>query len=105
MYTKHYLVEWLIDMVAQQWLFPRRKFENKQLFGSQGWMSQALFIIHQNSKEVVSNFSERTNLPELVGQADKQQEIPSSVSIYTYTANRKCGPDLSWVLLWQVVQI
>lgn len=68
-------------------------------------MSQALFTIHQNSEEVGSNFSERTNLPELVGQADKQQEIPSPVSIHTYTATRKCGPDLSWVFPWQVIQI
>lgn len=60
------------------WLSPQEVLQ--LLLPFTGYMSQQVFSIHQNPKEVGSNTSEEMNFQEELGKAGKEKILPFSTS-------------------------
>ena len=68
-------------------------------------MSQLLFSKHWNPEEAGSNGSKGMDLPaKSEGKQAKGKELPSSLS-FIKAATRRCGLDLGWVFLPQMIQV
>lgn len=67
----------------------------QKLFGPHSWMSQPVFRICQNPKEVGCNARDGMNMPDRTGKQAKRKSFLIPVSIQA--ATRRCDLDLRWV--------